>query len=131
MHKLLFYSRITSAISGPVSYRIGSFAKQFPAVPILLQESRCTLCNPDNTNPKQTIYIHQEASHHQPGNGNTNEADPSFGRVGIYIGETSRSLAERVTEHLYDAESFYKKSHIIKLGCPHTLSWQKLPHLRS
>ena len=37
-------------------------------------------------------------------------ADPSFGRVGIYIGETSRSLSERTTEHFNDAESFSKKS---------------------
>ena len=40
--------------------------------------------------------------------------DPSTGRVGIYIGETSRSLAERVGEHMYDAEAFSKKSHIVK-----------------
>ena len=41
-------------------------------------------------------------------------ADPSFGRVGIYIRESSRSLSERATEHFNDAESFSKKSHIIK-----------------
>ena len=41
-------------------------------------------------------------------------ADPSFGRVGIYIRESSRSLSERATEHFNDAEFFSKKSHIIK-----------------
>jgi hypothetical protein len=39
---------------------------------------------------------------------------PTRGREGVYIGETSRSLAERVGEHMYDAVSFSKKSHIIK-----------------
>ena len=41
-------------------------------------------------------------------------ADPSLGRVGIYIGESSRSIAERTTEHFNDAESFSKGSHIVK-----------------
>ena len=42
-------------------------------------------------------------------------ADPSQkGRVGIYIGETSRSLSERAGEHYRDARDFSKKSHIIK-----------------
>ena len=36
------------------------------------------------------------------------------GREGIYIGETSISLAEYVGDHMYDAVSFLKKSHIIK-----------------
>ena len=36
------------------------------------------------------------------------KADPTSGIVGIYIGETSRSIAKRVNEHLYDfdTESF-------------------------
>ena len=44
------------------------------------------------------------------------KADPTSGIVGIYIGETSRLIAERVNEHLYgfDHESFSKKSHIVK-----------------
>ena len=41
-------------------------------------------------------------------------AKPSQGRVGIYIGESSRSLAERSLEHFKDAEAFYKKSHMVK-----------------
>ena len=36
------------------------------------------------------------------------------GRVGIYYGETSRSLYERSKEHVRDAESFSEGSHIIK-----------------
>ena len=40
-------------------------------------------------------------------------ADPSLGRVGIYIGESSRSITERATEHFNDGESFTKGSHIV------------------
>jgi hypothetical protein len=46
--------------------------------------------------------------------GREDMAGPSFGRAGIYLGESSRSLAERCAEHHNDAESFSKKSHIIK-----------------
>ena len=41
-------------------------------------------------------------------------ADPSLGREGIYIGESSRSLAERTSEYFHDAETFSKKTHKIK-----------------
>ena len=48
---------------------------------------------------------------------NMNVADPSpssKGRVGIYLGETSRSLHERAKEHVNDASSIQPKSHIVK-----------------
>jgi hypothetical protein len=41
---------------------------------------------------------------------------PPPGREGVYIGETSRSLAERVGDDTYNAESFSKKSHIVNIG---------------
>ena len=37
-----------------------------------------------------------------------------MGRVGIYLGETSRSLHERAREHVNDANSVNAKSHIVK-----------------
>ena len=44
-----------------------------------------------------------------------NASDPSCkGILGMYIGETSRSLIESCAEHFSDGESFSKKSHMIK-----------------
>jgi hypothetical protein len=56
-------------------------------------ESRCILCNPK----KQRVSNHQE------------EKEP---RDGIYIGESSRTIAERTNEHFNDAESF-ERSHML------------------
>jgi hypothetical protein len=42
------------------------------------------------------------------------EDDWAKPRDGIYIGESNRTIAERTNEHYNDAESFAKKSHIIK-----------------
>ena len=63
-------------------------------------ESSCTMCNPPNT--KENSSQQEDVT------------SPPTGREGVYIGETSRSLAERVGEHTYDAKSFSKKSHIVK-----------------
>ena len=44
-------------------------------------------------------------------------ADPSphpKGRVGIYLGKTSRSLYERAREHMKDAMDISCKSHVVK-----------------
>ena len=47
------------------------------------------------------------------------ESDPSptttnKGRVGVYIGESSRSLYERALEHVTEGAKFSEKSHIVK-----------------
>ena len=58
----------------------------------------------------------QESTFHQA----SYEADPSSsdanptGRLGVYIGESSRSLHERTQEHLNDARKLDSKSHIAK-----------------
>ena len=51
------------------------------------------------------------------------DGHPSSRRSGIYIGETSRSLSERMSEHEGDARKFDKGSHIIKhwMECHPTL----------
>ena len=58
----------------------------------ILYESVCRWCNPEDAGRKET---------------------PSQ-RDGIYYGESSRSLHERSKEHMRDASSFSKKSHIVK-----------------
>ena len=68
----------------------------------ILYESSCELCNPEESQMKATIVEKGK------------ESDQKEGREGIYLGETSRSLAERCGEHFRDAESFNKKSHVIK-----------------
>ena len=57
----------------------------------ILYESSCKVCNPE-----------------------TRRMDKEARREGIYIGESSRTLHERSVEHVRDAESFSKKSHIVK-----------------
>ena len=47
--------------------------------------------------------------------GGEDVADPSLGRVGIYIEESSRSLAERTSEHFCDAEGSRQKNKTVKL----------------
>ena len=60
----------------------------------LIYESSCQTCNPSSL---------QEVK--------TTTAQP---RVGVYVGETSRSLHERAVEHVNDAVDFNPKSHIVK-----------------
>ena len=78
-------------------------------------KSRCTLCNPEKK-PDPSSPQEGEQLQDRPQQDVVDEvvADPSLGRVGIYIGESSRSIAERTTEHFNDAESFSKGSHIVK-----------------
>jgi hypothetical protein len=52
------------------------------------------------------------------------------GREGIYTGKTSRSLGECVGEHMYDAASFSKKSHIIKHWMRSHLELDTAPQFR-
>ena len=61
----------------------------------ILYESKCKECNPG------------EESSHQEGN-------QPIGRIGIYVGETSRSLFERTKEHFGDADGFKPGSHMVK-----------------
>ena len=60
----------------------------------LLYESCCLACNPSSLQEEKI-----------------KDAKP---RMGVYIGETSRSLHERAVEHVKDAEDFNPKSHIVK-----------------
>ena len=60
----------------------------------VVYETSCNICNPTEEKPS----IQKEGKI----------------REGIYIGESSRSLHERSIEHLRDARSFSKKSHIAK-----------------
>ena len=62
----------------------------------VLYESRCIICNPD-TKPS-----------------NQQEHDHPTSRDGIYYGETSRSLHERIREHVADAKDFKEGSHMVK-----------------
>ena len=57
------------------------------------------MCNPET----KKVSSHQEE-----------KDQPGQPRDGIYIGESSRSLAERCAEHFSDAASFSKKSHTVK-----------------
>ena len=59
----------------------------------ILYESRCKLCNPNL--PSSSLGEQTE-------------------RIGIYYGETSRTLYERSKEHVNDADSFTQGSHIVK-----------------
>ena len=57
------------------------------------------------------------------------KADPSS-RVGVYIGESSRSLQERSFEHLRDARKLDGKSHIVKHWMEDHPSMENIPPFR-
>ena len=79
----------------------------------ILYETSCTLCNPEDS---VRVSIPQEGYQEAEGEEKF-VADPSHNpkeRVGIYLGESSRSLHKRATEHVRDALKFQKKSHICK-----------------
>ena len=63
---------------------------------------------------EQQGFSHEEGHVQGAVAGGEGVVDLSLWRVGIYIGESSRTLAERTSEHFHDADSFSKKSHIIK-----------------
>jgi hypothetical protein len=78
----------------------------------VLYVTSCSLCNPGVDETSQV-----DNNKEVPRVVNMNVADPSpssKGRVGIYLGETSRSLHERAKEHVNDAASIQPKSHIVK-----------------
>ena len=90
----------------------------------VLYESCCLLCNP------VTATTHEEGKsiHEEGGEVVANPPEREVGsnpplrdgvmkssrREGVYLGETSRSLAERTIEHFNDAEAFSKRSHMVK-----------------
>jgi hypothetical protein len=78
----------------------------------IVYESSCQVCNPPDKEQQGSSRGEEQVQ--VAVTGGEDVADPSLGRVGIYIGESSRSLAERTSEHFRDAESFSKKSHVIK-----------------
>ena len=81
----------------------------------IVYESSCDLCNPTTHEKSNNTTTTQEEANTTNTVGEKVMADPShLGRVGIYIGESSRSLAERCAEHFHDAETFSKKSHMVK-----------------
>ena len=61
------------------------------------------ICNPSSPEEEQLRDIQPPGSR-----------PPPPPRVGVYIGESSRSLHERALEHVRDAEAFCPKSHIVK-----------------
>ena len=76
----------------------------------ILYETSCIACGPvkDKTAPVEDSNLEE---------GDLHVAVPSpcpGGRVGIYLGESSRSLNERASEHMRDAMSFHEKLLIIK-----------------
>ena len=87
----------------------------------ILYESSCIICNPEDkvkpTNQKKSSKAssHEEDQEQNPKEGKHDVAGPSHQRrVGIYLGESSRSLSERAGEHYRDARDFNKRSHILK-----------------
>ena len=71
----------------------------------VLYETSCKLCNPETKKPSNQ----QEALNDQAG-----QRTHPPGRLGVYLGETSRSLHERMAEHVEDAVKFRSGSHIVK-----------------
>ena len=65
-------------------------------------ESRCTICNPVEPQPERSNQQLEEDI----------TANPSFGRVCIYKGETGISLGERVGEHMYDLDTLSKSNKV-------------------
>ena len=83
----------------------------------IVYESTCLICN----EPKKATSL-QEGLHEEQGNKEvsrqlavcSNSRQNQESRLGIYIGESSRSLFERSKEHIKDAINFKADSHIIK-----------------
>ena len=73
----------------------------------ILYETACLLCNPSN-------------------NKNENKKE----RVGVYVGESSRSLHERMSEHEDDARAFREGSNIVKHWMESHPSLDRFPPFR-
>jgi hypothetical protein len=75
----------------------------------ILYESKCKLCNPEK--PAHPSTLQEEPGLRAPGHTSSRMEER---RLGIYYGESSRSLYERSKEHVNDAETFKEGSHIVK-----------------
>ena len=72
----------------------------------VLYESKSVICNPEETRSRSS---RQEENHGHPSNGMKKEER----KVGVYFGESIRSLYERSREHVQDAMKFNESSDII------------------
>ena len=68
----------------------------------IVYESVCKLCNPETSREEADDDVAQPSGRKE------------HPREGVYIGESSRSLHERASEHVRDAGAFSAKSHIVK-----------------
>ena len=76
----------------------------------LIYESVCVECNPN----VQPSLKEGSMSTSSPLEDNTIKKVTNRQRKGVYLGETSRSIHERTSEHLHDAKTMSSKSHIFK-----------------
>ena len=89
----------------------------------ILYETYCEDCNPETEPKSRTI--------HQDGGADMNHpAGRSPPKVGYYIGETSRSFHERMSEHSHDAKRFSQGSHIIKHWMDHHPASREMPSFK-
>ena len=82
--------------------------------------SSCNLCNLKQKSNPTIQKLSKEYSSPEGGDAEIDQVKGKLttgkptGRSGIYIGESSRSLAERSAEHLKDGKDFSKRSHMVK-----------------
>ena len=79
----------------------------------IVYESSCVECNPESEEGNLGGLSSQVENDVLTSPVQSSQQEMN-GRIGIYIGESSRSLYERVHEHMKDARKFTEKSHIIK-----------------
>ena len=110
----------------------------------VLYETSCCICNPnpdrepnertDHSNPEGDANIttlgRDKKKNPDLGQDMAGPSPTTKGRVGIYYGETSRSLFERASEHVTDARKFSDKSHIIKHWMEEHPELNNLPEFR-
>ena len=89
----------------------------------ILYETYFIECNPETDPKSRTIHQGEGADKNQP----TGRPPP---KVGYYIGETSRSFHERMSEHSSDARKFDQGSHIIKHWMDHHPASSEMPSFR-
>ena len=86
----------------------------------VLYMSSCNLCNLKQKSNPTIQKLSKEYSSPEGGDAEIDQVKGKLttgkptGRSGIYIGESSRSLAERSAEHLKDGKDFSKRSHMVK-----------------
>ena len=82
----------------------------------ILYRTSCKLCN----KPEQP-------SNHQEGDQHHHSTRTTKVQAGVYLGESSRSLHERMVEHMYDAKTLDPGSHIAKHWMLHHPSLNTMP----